>query len=109
MAKLTWEWSDTDRNIITIRKARGKITMEEIIQYMHEPAQLHFFDGKLVLAMFRVNESADLYPYGWEEQTGDAQDLYVIEDETRCPICNQVLYLQYCPDCGRKLYGDKEG
>lgn len=105
MAKLTWEWSDPDRNIITVRKAKGKITMQELIEFLHEPKQINCFDGKLAIFMFRVNGDADLHPFGWNEPQGDAQDLLMIEDESHCPICNQQMFIQYCPECGHKLFG----
>jgi len=105
MSKLTWEWSGENQTQITIRKPRGKIAMQELIEFMHEPKQLNCFDGKLAIFMFRINSDADLIPFGWEEPAGDAQDLMVIENETPCPLCNHRMFLQYCPDCGRKLFG----
>ena len=104
MANLSLEWKNTDQNIITVKKARGKITLEEIVQFFHENKQINSFDGKLVMFMFRVNGEADLYPYGWEEQKGDIQDLLILEDESSCPICGRKMFIQYCPECGTKLY-----
>ena len=109
MASLTWEWKDMDRNIITVKKARGKINLEEILEFFHESKQINYFDGKIVMFMFRVNGDADLYPYGWEEPKGDMQDLLILEDEGSCPICGQKMFVQYCPECGKKLYGRDEG
>lgn len=108
MSKLTFEWTDPERNIITVRKARGKITMQELVEFMHEREQIWSFDGKLAIFMFRVNGEADLHPYGWNEPQGDAQDLLMLEDGMRCPICSQEMFIQYCPDCGRKLFGGTE-
>ena len=105
MSKLTYDWTDLEKNIITIRKARGKITMQELVEFMHEPKQVNAFEGKLVIFMFRVNGEADLYPFGWDDDPGDTQDMMIIEDETRCPICNQKMFVQYCPECGKKLFG----
>ena len=82
--------------------------MQELMEFMHESKQISAFDGKLAIFLFRVNGDADLHPYGWIEQQGDAQDLLIIEDESRCPICNHKMFIQYCPDCGRKLFGNNE-
>lgn len=103
---LSLEWKDMDRNILTVRKSRGKITLEELTEFFHEHNQVNAFDGKIVMFMFRVNGDADLYPFGWEDQKGDAQDLYILEDEGSCPICSQKMFVQYCPECGKKLYGN---
>lgn len=108
MSKLTIEWKDIDRSILTVRKSRGKIQLEELLELFHEPKQINSFDGKIVMFMFRVNGDADLYPYGWEEQPGDQQDLIILEDEGCCPICGQQMFVQYCPDCGKKLYGAED-
>jgi len=107
MSALTCEWKDIDRNILTVRKARGKINLEELLVFFHEHKQINAFDGKIVMFMFRVNGDADLYPFGWEEQKGDVQDLYILEDEGNCPICGQQMFVQYCPECGKKLYGEE--
>jgi hypothetical protein len=104
MAGLSLEWKNMERNVITVKKARGKITLEELLEFFHEPKQINCFDGKIVMFMFRVNGDADLYPYGWEEQKGDMQDLLILEDEGSCPICGQKMFVQYCPECGKKLY-----
>jgi len=105
MSKLQWEWQNYDRNEIRIRKARGKITMQELVDFMHEPEQVNLFIGKLVLFMFRVNPDADMFDYGYEESAGDEQTLMILEDEGHCPICNGELFVQYCPECGHQLYG----
>lgn len=104
MAQLTLEWKDADRSIITVRKSRGKITLDEIVEFFHGSKQINGFDGKIVMFMFRVNGDADMYPFGYEEPKGDEQDLIILEDEGKCPICNGQMFIQYCPDCGRKLY-----
>lgn len=108
MAKLTWEWSDPEKNIITIKKPKGKLTMQEIVEFMHQREQANVFEGKLCLIMFRINQDADLYPYDWlsvdGEPTGDAQDVYVYEDGNNCPICGNEMFVQYCPQCGEPLF-----
>lgn len=101
---LSCEWKNTDRNILTVRKPRGKINLDELVEFFHERRQVLAFDGKIVMFMFRVNGDADLYPFGFEEQKGDVQDLYILEDEEGCPICGQKMFVQYCPECGKKLY-----
>ena len=98
MAKLSIEWADDDS--VIIRKDKGRLTMDEIFEFMHKREQLNAFEGCLVLITFRVNADRDL-PYMWEKPVGDAQQLYIIQDDTPCPICGKnTLFPQYCPECG---------
>ena len=108
MAGLTCEWKYPDRGILSVKKSKGKITLDEIVEFFHEQKQINCFDGAIVMFMFRVNGDADLYPYGWEEKKGDVQDLMILDDENGCPICNGKMFVQYCPECGKKLFGRNE-
>lgn len=103
MAKLTWEYAENGTDII-VRKAKGKITMQELFDFLHEPKQTNSFDGALAVVMFRINSDRDI-PYNYEEQEGDEQIVFMVGDEATCPICGkQGLAVQFCPDCGRKLF-----
>ena len=108
MSNLSFEWDGMNRNIITVRKSRGKISLEELLEFFHDHKQINAFDGKIVMFMFRVNQDADLYPYGYEDPKGDEKDLYILEDDVGCPICGGKMFVQYCPECGKKLYGEEK-
>lgn len=103
MAKLTWEYAENGTDII-VRKAKGKITIQELFDFLHEPKQTNCFDGTLAVVMFRVNSNRDI-PYLYEEPAGDAQEVIMVGDDSTCPICGRPdMAVQYCPDCGRKLF-----
>lgn len=103
MAKLSWEYDANGTDII-IKKGSGKLTIQEVFDFLHEPKQTSFFDGALMAIVFRVNSERDI-PYNYEEQKGDAQLVFVIGDDAECPICgNTGIAVQYCPDCGKKLF-----
>ena len=111
MAKLTWEWGD-DHEII-IHKKKGKLTVDEIMRFLHEPEQMNLFEGMLAVIAFRVNRERDLYPYSYlmiGELEGDSQTVYMVEDDSMCPICGKnTLFPQYCPACGEPVKVKKEG
>lgn len=103
MAKLTWEYAENGTDII-VRKARGKITMQELFDFLHEPKQTNSFDGALAAIIFRINSERDI-PYNYEEPDGDSQVVFMVGDDTTCPICGRnEMVLQYCQGCGRKLF-----
>ena len=103
---LTWEWHENGRAII-VHKSRGKITFDEVWKFFHDPKMTNIFDGALIVDLFRVN--ADRDSYGEEnEDPGDSQMFWVWNDENpTCPVCgDRDLTLQYCPECGTKLFGE---
>lgn len=86
-----------------LTKSRSKITMQDIVDFMHEPEQLQRFEGALVVTLFRIRDGMDP---GWddEESAGDAQAIYIIDDDNpRCPVCGLEKPRQYAPD-GTRLY-----
>ena len=105
--KITWEWGDHDEQII-VRKEKGKLTLDEIWSFLQEREQLNAFGvNSLAVILFRMRERE--YP-GWdhEEPEGDAQDIYILSDGSKC-ICGRTeLWMQYCPDCGRKLIENRK-
>ena len=107
MAKLTWEYGDKDDQII-IRKSKGKLTVDEIVEFMNKWEQLQDFgEGTLCVIAWRMK--SDTYS-GWdmyEEKPGDAVDLFVLQDSSTC-FCGKTLFPQYCPECGTNLIQEKE-
>ena len=103
VAKLSWEYADNGTDIY-VKKARGKITIQELFDFLHEPKQTNYFDGCLAVVLFRVNSERDI-PMHYEEPEGDTQLVYMLGDDADCPVCGtKGMAVQYCPDCGRKLY-----
>ena len=102
MSKLSWEYSSLHDDAIIIKKAKGKLTVGEIMEFMKDREQImNFGEGTLCVIAFR--NYTDGYD-GWELEThqGDEQEVFILDDETRC-FCGQLLHYQYCPDCGRNL------
>ncbi|MBR6029196.1 MAG: hypothetical protein IKP40_08890 [Clostridia bacterium] len=102
MSRLSWEYGDKDDQIV-IRKPKGKLTVQEIREFMNERKQLMDF-GEGALCVIAWRSSGESY-IGWElfgEPQGDTVDLFVLQDSSTC-FCGKVLYPQYCPACGHKL------
>jgi len=89
MAKLQWEWSGDYGSEITIRKAKGKITFDELFRFFHERDMLNLFDGDIIVVSFCVHAERDMYDYNdiFGEPAGDSLDVQVVQDDTVCPIC----------------------
>lgn len=109
--KLTWEWSDRGNNEIIVRKARGKITIQELQEFLNEGRNYDSFAGMLAVAYFRINGSEYLFDgYDGEESDGDSVILCMAGDDTPCPICGRNdVFVQYCPQCGEPLFRQKGG
>ena len=107
MSKLTWEWDGTRDDLIRIHKPKGKLTVNEIMDFMQTRDMMNTFgEGALVVIAWRTK--SDWYQgFNFEEDPGDTKDVYVLTDESRC-FCGQVLHMQYCPECGHKLMGGDE-
>lgn len=106
-AKLKIEWDESPDKLIVTKK-KGKITFDELMRFFHERDQINAFDGSLITVAFRVNAERDMYSFMDEvygEPEGDTLTVYVVGDESKCPICGNIAYTQYCPECGRKLFG----
>lgn len=98
MAKLTWEWTERDDQII-IRKPKGKLTVEEVIDFTHSRDFINAFgEGTLCVIAWRIME--DTYQgFDFDRPEGDSQEVWVLGDESRC-FCGRVLHTSYCPECG---------
>ena len=109
LTSLTWEWNDNQTGII-VRKRRGKITVDEIIRFINEQKQYNCFAGMLWVVMGRCMGEEYLYDgYADDDDPGDTLTIYLMGDDNRCPVCGELRKaVQYCPDCGRQLWG-KEG
>lgn len=100
----TWEADLFDRPVLRVRKKRGKLSLEEIEDFLRY-SDSGAYQGDYV-AILRAGEST-CGGSGWmdeEEDPGDAADLYRIEPGEKCPVCkNETPYIQYCPECGADL------
>lgn len=106
---LSWEWGDDDGHSIIIKKKKGKITCDDIWQFMHERELLNMFEGDLVMWFFRPSTEREFYGMDDRRDEGDAQMLQIVQDGDPCPICGKnILFPQYCPKCGEKLRQPKE-
>lgn len=103
-AKLSWEWADGAEHSIIVRKKKGRLSLDDIWDFMHTQEMLNAFEGSLVCWIFRPLRDRDSGWFGYEGDEGDAQELIIVQDETRCPICGRNdLFADYCPACGEKL------
>lgn len=105
--KITWEWGDHDEEIV-VRKEKGRLTLDELWEFLQEREQLNVFgENSLAVILFRLR-GREYSGWDHEEPEGDAQNVYILSDGSKC-ICGRTeLWMQYCPDCGRKLI-DNEG
>lgn len=103
-SKMSWEYTENGTDII-IRKEKGKLTLDDIWNFMHRRENTWAHDGKLAAWVFRVDADRDLsFDMFQGETEGDAVELIMIEDGRECPFCGKnTLYPQYCPGCGEKV------
>lgn len=106
--KIFWQWGEHDGEI-WVRKEKGHLTLDEIWDFLQQREQLNAFgENSLAVILFRLREREG---DGWDmedQSDGDAQQVYILSDGSKC-ICGRTeLWMQYCPDCGRKLI-DGEG
>lgn len=105
-AKLTAEWDQdfTGRQFLRLKKKRGKITIDEIENYLtYEDRGIHRGNYAIIL---RCTESM-CEGSGWlddYDDPGDLVELYQIEDGEKCPVCQKMTPPQYCPECGTDLW-----
>ena len=104
MAKLTVEYAENGRELI-IRKARGKLTFDEVVKLLNSNQYYNSFAGMLGVFQFRIKGNEYLYDgYSDDDDEGDVVILDMVGDDSVCPVCGKhKLYPQYCPECGREL------
>jgi len=106
---LTFEW-DKDiygRDILLVRKKRGKITIAELQEELSRDWR---YCGGWVLIV-RAREDAYV---GWgdnEDPKGDVLELHQIEDGAACPLCAAVYsgVEDHCPHCGKRIKATESG
>lgn len=103
-AKLTAEWDEdiTGRMVLLVRKSRGKITLDELTDFLLRDYR---FTNHAYAIVIQVKESM-CEGSGWEmdeEPKGDVVELYQLEDGDNCPVCGKILTYQNCPECGADL------
>jgi hypothetical protein len=53
-SKLAWEWGDHDDEIV-VRKKKGKLTLDEVWEFLQERDQLNAFgENSLAVILFRL-------------------------------------------------------
>lgn len=85
-----------DRTVVTLHKSRGKLTVAEIQEYLQQ-----HMPGVYVILLRAREDAYDDWPI---ETTGDAQDLYLYDNDNDCPICGHEPPGGYCPKCGADLH-----
>ncbi len=89
-----------DRNILTVKKRRGKLSLAEI-----EDA-LRYSEGQLYCGHYAILLNCSEATIGGngcfdDEPQGDAADLYPVEEGEFCPVCGKLTPpFNYCPTCG---------
>lgn len=104
---------ESDKNVygsdvLVIRKARGKLTLKEIEDYLRYERY-----GQLngVYAILINAQAATCGGAGWGDETepkGDVAELCLVLSGGECPICVAMLPGEYCPHCGESLRETKQ-
>lgn len=100
MAKITIE---SDGKFYVMRKARGKLSLDEITEFLQLENHGHH-QGQYAI-LINATESA-MGGSGWgmeETPKGDVVELILLNGEEPCPICTEMLPPDYCPECGATL------
>lgn len=96
---------DNGMDVFTVYKKKGRLTVEEVQESLSEKGVEGF-----AIIILRVGFDMD---DGWTDPTqaeGDACSCYELYEGMDCPVCRKMSTLrQYCPECGMKLQGYKEG
>lgn len=109
MAKIEYRWDrgDFGRSLLVLTKAKGKLSIGEIEQYLLADYRLH---GHYVI-LIKATES-QMGGSGWgdeKEPVGDVVVLCQVEECSLCPICGvEAKPKDYCPHCGKELEEEKQ-
>lgn len=103
-SKLTSDYENRDGfYVLTIYKKRGKLTLEEIENYLRYENQGRSQGHYLI--HLNCSEST-CGGSGWmddEVSPGDSAELYQYNFDDTCPICRKLAPIEYCPACGEHL------
>lgn len=101
-----WDNDLHGRSILRIKKARGKLTIDEIedvLRYGNTSSGTQL-NGHYVMFLNCSEESCGgngLGFLGMEDPPGDCVNLYEVWDSNDCPICGKLIPpFEYCPNCG---------
>ena len=98
---LKHHWTEDYRgnSALCIEKSRGKISLDELEEYLRYEARIHSH------FMIMINASESAGDIGWpvEEPKGDRMLLYEYSGDDNCPLCASIMPPEYCPHCGEKL------
>ena len=101
------DWEDRE---LIIRKSYGRLTIQEIMEYMQTREFLNEWEGTLFTWTFIPrSERYDDYAWEWSPEDGDAWCLSFAQDGDSCPTCGRTnLFPGYCPNCGTPLVQPRE-
>jgi len=95
-----WKSDARGRSVLVLTKTRGRLTLDEITDYLLYNAKLY---GQYVILLNASESVCGGCGWGDDEKQGDSVALYEIIEQEKCPICKGVTPLQYCPKCGEEL------
>jgi hypothetical protein len=106
MARLKAEYGydHTNQSVLVLRKARGKITIAEIEEFLRYE-QGGRYQGRYAVFLNATESSCG--GSGWMDEIdppGDVVSLYPMEDGGECPCCRRYLVMDSCPHCGEDLH-----
>ena len=104
-AKINTHWDEDicGNSLLIVEKGRGKLNFDEVADLLRYDWRLQ---GHYVMHINATEATCgvDWDPFGETERKGDLWELYRIEEQEKCPVCNKVSpFLQYCPECGTDL------
>lgn len=103
MAKLKHSYYRNDHGhyVVELQKARGKITISEIVDHMKYEVRRY---GHFAIIL-NLNETT-FEPQGIFDEVpkGDSVELVELESYDKCPFCSKMMPDPlYCPECGLDL------
>lgn len=103
-SKLSAEWvqDSTGRDILLIKKKRGKLNINEITDFLMDDYKYSYKHFAIL-----ISSNPELrMGSGWMneiEEPGDCIELIELEDGEKCPICGRLMAIDICPECGAEL------
>lgn len=103
-SKIRFEWDFDRPGMLRAIRDKGKITYDELLEAINSyELDLQGY----VFALSFVVDRERLAPVGWMDETepeGDVWELWDVMDGEPCPICQQLVPPQYCPECGAFVF-----